>query len=130
MLWIYLLAVLLPVSARSFVPPQLETHHGPDQIHHHGDKEEDDGGRLARLCSAEGAVHAAVEDRVGAEPTASCVSDIDDSWATSSKCVRQRNIFHLNPKVVVKNVTARKQAIVNESMNGLGTISCSFLQPF
>lgn len=77
---VYLLAVLLPVSARGFVPPQLETHHGADQIHHHGDKEEDDGGGLARLRSAEGAVHAAVEDRVGAEPPAGGVSDVDDSW--------------------------------------------------
>lgn len=77
---VYLLAVLLPVSARGFVPPQLETHHGADQIHHHGDKEEDDGSGLARLRSAEGAVHAAVEDRVGAEPPAGGVSDVDDSW--------------------------------------------------
>lgn len=61
------------------MPPQLETHHGTDQIHYHGDKEEDDGGRLARLRSAKGAVHAVVEDRIGAEPTASRVSDVDDS---------------------------------------------------
>lgn len=78
MFWIYLLAVLLPVSARSFVPPQLEAHHGADQIHHHGDEEEDDGSSLACLCSAEGAIHAVVEDWIGAEATASRVSDVDD----------------------------------------------------
>lgn len=91
-LWTYLLAVLLPVSARSLAPPQLETHHGADQIHHHGDKEENDGGRLARLRSAEGAVHAVVEDGIGAEPAPSRVPDVDDSWATSSKRVTQRNV--------------------------------------
>lgn len=82
-----LLAVALPVSARSFVPPQLETHHGADQVHHHGHKQEDDGGGLARLCSAEGAGQAVVEDRIGAEPPAGRVSDVDDSWRTQSQRV-------------------------------------------
>lgn len=91
---VHLLAVLLPVSARRFVPPHLEAHHGADQIHHHGDEEEDDGGGLARLRAAEGAVHAAVEDRVGAEPPAGRVPDVDDAWWDTSG---KQSIF--NPKL-------------------------------
>lgn len=108
-MWIYLLAVLLPVSARSFVPPQLETHHGTDQIHHHGDKEEDDSSSLARLRSAEGAVQAVVEDGIGAEPTASRVSDVDDPWTTTSKNVSRSEIFS-SVKVVAKTLTDTKVA--------------------
>lgn len=87
------------------MPPQLETHHGTDQINHHGDKEEDDGSSLASLRSAEGAVHAIVEDWVGAEPTTGRVSDIDNSWEQSSKLVILHNIFD---ECFFKTLTAKK----------------------
>lgn len=78
----YLVAVTLPVPARGFVPPQLETHDGPDQVHDHGDKQKDDGGSLTGLCSAEGSVDAIVENRVVAEAPAGGISNINDSWCT------------------------------------------------
>lgn len=78
----YLMAVTLPVPACGFMPPQLETHDGSDQVHDHGDKEKDDGGRLTCLCSAEGSIDAVVKNRVGAEATAGGVSDINDTWCT------------------------------------------------
>lgn len=65
--------------------PQLETHHGSNQIHNHGDKQKYYGSSLACLCSAEGPADAIVEDRVGAEPSASCVSDINNAWGTKNK---------------------------------------------
>lgn len=76
------MAVALPVPARGFVPPQLETHDGSDQVHEQGDKEKDDGGSLTRLCPAEGSVDAVVENRVGAEATAGGISNINDTWWT------------------------------------------------
>lgn len=78
----YLVAVTLPVPARGFMPPQLETHDGSDQVHHHGDKQKDDGGSLTCLGSAEGSVNAIVENRVGAEAPAGGISNINDTWCT------------------------------------------------
>lgn len=83
----YRLAVLLPVSASSFVSPQLQTNHGTDQINDHGDKQEDDGCGLARLRSAERPVDAVVEDRVGAESSAGRVPDINDACKHKKKYV-------------------------------------------
>lgn len=67
--------------------PQLETDHGSDQINDHGDEQKDDGGRLARLRSAERPVDAVVEDRVGAESSAGRVSDVNDA------CGQKGNVF-------------------------------------
>lgn len=81
----YLMAVTLPVPARGFMPPQLETHDGSDQVHNHGDEQEDDGGCLACLCSAEGSVDAIVEHRVGAEAPAGGIANINDACRVKVK---------------------------------------------
>ena len=60
--------------------PQLETHDGSNQINNHCDKQKDDGSSLASLCSAERTIDAIVEDWVGAEPSTSCVTYIDNGW--------------------------------------------------
>lgn len=73
------MAVALPVPACGFMPPQLETHDGSDQVHDHGDKQKNDGGCLTGLCSAEGSVDAIVENRVEAEATAGGISNINDT---------------------------------------------------
>lgn len=90
----HLSGVVLPVSASSFMSPQLETDHGSDQINDHGDEQKDDGGRLARLRSAERPVDAVVEDRVGAESSAGRVSDVNDAWWTKRKRVLIEIIKH------------------------------------
>ena len=62
--------------------PQLQTDQGADQVEQHGEEEEDDGGRLARLCPAEGPVDGVAEHRVGAEAPAGGVPDVDDRCGT------------------------------------------------
>lgn len=79
------MAVKLPVPAIGFMPPQLETHNGPDQVHNHGDEQKDDGGSLAGLCSAEGSVDAIVENRVGAEAPAGGIANINDACCIKVK---------------------------------------------
>lgn len=81
----HLVADPLPESACGLVPPQLQTHHGSDQVNHHGDEQEDDGGRLARLRPAERSVYAVVEDGIGAEPATRRVPDVDDTWWTTHR---------------------------------------------
>lgn len=85
-LWLrsYLAAVLLPISAYSFMSPQLETHDGSNQINDHGDKQEDDGGRLTSLCSAERPVDAVVKNRIWAESSTGCVAHIYDACQRKS----------------------------------------------
>lgn len=80
----YLVAVTLPVPACGFMPPQFETHDGSDQVHHHGDKQKDEGGCLTCLCPAEGSVDAIVENRVEAEATAGGILNINDTWCTKA----------------------------------------------
>lgn len=84
----HLQAVPLPVPAGGFVPPQLQTHDGADQVHHHGGEQEDDGGRLARLDPAERRVDAGVEDGVGAEAPPGRVPDVDDACREPQTPVR------------------------------------------
>lgn len=81
----YLVAVKLPVPASGFVPPQLETHDGSDQVHNHGDEQKDDGGCLASLCSAEASIDAIVENRVGAEAPAGGIANINDACCIKVK---------------------------------------------
>lgn len=73
------MAVTLSEPACGFVPPKLEAHDRSNEVHHHGDKQKDDGGSLTCLCSAEGSVDAIVENRVRAEAAAGGISDINDA---------------------------------------------------
>ena len=69
--------------------PQLQTDQGADQVEQHGEEQEDDGGRLARLRAAEGPVDGVVEHRVGAEPPAGGVPDVDDRCGTKGTTIRR-----------------------------------------
>lgn len=76
--------------------PQLETHHGSNQIHNHGDEQKYNGSSLACLCSAEGPADAIVEDWVGAEPSAGCVPHINNAWGTKkNKQVMTKSFYYV-----------------------------------
>lgn len=81
----HLLAVSLPVPACRFMPPQLETHNGSNQIHNHSDKQKDNGCSLTRLHSAEHSIDAVVEDGVETKTSTIGVTNVNDTWLTEYK---------------------------------------------
>lgn len=74
----HLEAEALSQPASRFVPPQLKANDGADQVHQHGDEEEDDGSGLSGLRAAKGPVDAIVEDGIVTKAATDGVPHIHD----------------------------------------------------